>query len=429
MAYQLYIRAGAGAGEGSDADVFDWVLLDASGHFGGEGQGDSRENLEARLEAIGVEAAEVIGIIPTVDVTPCAARIPGRQKRMIRQALPFAVEEQLAQDIDSVHLALGTQKRNEWQVAAIDRGRMDAYAAWFDTFGYPVRAIHADAMLLPAGQHQWTILVEGSQALIQEHDSGWYEVPVEGLSVFLDSLIEANGTEAPPSARVLVTPQAAEQHRMALASLEQHPDALIHVETLEQLPLHLMVESLVAGHAEAINLCQGDYAPESSGHSPLRRWRPVAIVAAIGIVAQLGFMLAEGIYYRNQAQRFDEQAVAIYREYFPDESGTHAGNLRRVAEGKIRAARDGGSGGDFLAMLRATGQQYQDLDDPESLRFDTIQFSRSRGELRIELRGESFAQLDAMRNGLSGSGFSARIGSVVNSDDGTEARLTVRQGG
>ncbi|WP_077531404.1 type II secretion system protein GspL [Vreelandella utahensis] len=429
MAYQLYIRAGAEAGEGSDADGFDWVLLDASGNLGGEGQGDSRENLETRLEAIGVEAAEVIGIIPTLDVTPCSARIPGRQKRMIRQALPFAVEEQLAQDIDSVHLALGTQTRNEWQVAAIDRERMDAYAAWFDTFGYPVRAIHADAMLLPAVQHHWTILVEESQALIQEHGSGWYQVPVEGLSVFLDSLIESYGAETPQGARVLATPHAAEQHRMALASLEQHPDALIHVETLEQPPLRLMVESLVGGNAEAVDLCQGDYAPASSGHSPLRRWRPVAIVAAIGIAAQLGFMVAEGVYYRNQAQRFNEQAVAIYREYFPDESRTDADNLRRVTKGKIRAARDGGSGGDFLAMLRATGQQYQGLDDPQSLRFDTIQFSRSRGELRIELRGESFAQLDAMRNGLSSSGFSARIGSVVNSDDGTEARLTVRQGG
>ncbi|MGM0434786.1 MAG: type II secretion system protein GspL [Pseudomonadota bacterium] len=429
MAYQLYIRAGSGAGEDSDAEGFDWVLMDASGNLDGEGQGDSRDNLEARLEAIGAEAIEITGIIPALDVTPCAAHIPGRQKRMIRQALPFAVEEQLAQDIDSVHLALGSQIRNEWRVAAIDRERMDAYAAWFNTFGYPVRAIHADAMLLPAGQHQWTILVEDSQALIQEHDSGWYEVPVEGLSVFLDSLIEAHGAETPPGARVLATPYAAEQHRMALASLEQHPDALIHVETLEKAPLRLMVESLVAGHADAINLCQGDYAPTSSGHSPLRRWRPVAIVAAIGIVAQLGFMVAEGVYYRNQAQRFDEQAVAIYREYFPDDSRTHADNLRRVTKGKIRAARDGGSGGDFLAMLRATGQQYQGLDDPESLRFDTIQFSRSRGELRIELRGESFAQLDAMRNGLSGSGFSARIGSVVNNEDGTEARLTVRQGG
>ncbi|XOZ34188.1 type II secretion system protein GspL [Halomonadaceae bacterium KBTZ08] len=429
MSYQLYIRAGAEAGEGADTDGFEWVLLNASGNIEEQGQGDTLEHLQARLQALGVESAEVTGVIPALDVTPCSARIPGRQKRMIRQALPFAVEEQLAQDIDSVHLALGSQKQNQWQVAAMDRGRMDAYMAWFQAFGYPVRAIYTDAMLLPMGNHQWTILVEGDQALLRQREGGWYEVPVDSLSVFMDSLIESDGSETPPGAQVLATAQAAEQHRMALASLEQHPDALIQTQTLEQFPLTLMVSSLNAGDAEVINLCQGDYATHSGAGSSLRRWRPVAIVAILGIVAQLGFMFAEGIYYRNQAQRFNDQAIAIYKDYFPDESRTDVSNLRRVVKGKIRAASDGSSGGDFLAMLKATGQQYQSLEKPDSLHFDSIQFSRSRGELRIELRGQSFAQLDTMRDGLSSSGFKARIGSVVNSDSGTEARLTVRQGG
>lgn len=430
MAYQLYIRAGLEVVDDATTAGFDWVLLDASGNLNGEGQEDSQENLEARLQETGVEAAEIIGIIPGLDVTPCVARIPGRQKRMIRQALPFAVEEQLAQDIDSVHLALGGQKQNEWQVAAVDRQRIQAYVEWFQTFGYPVRALYADAMLPTAGQHQWAVLVEENQALIREQQGGWYNVPIEGLSVFMDSLIEEFGAETPPAVQVLATPYAAEQHRMALASLEQHPDALIQVETLEKAPLRLMVESLVAGASEgAINLCQGQYAPAASGRSPLHRWRPVAIIAAIGIVVQLGFMVAEGVYYRNQADRFDDRALGIYHDVFPDDGRTHAGNLKRVVQGRLRSAGDGSGSGDFLALLRATGQQYQSLQNPGSLRFDTIQFSRSRGELRIELRGESFSQLDTMRNGLSKSGFSARIGSVVNSEDGTEARLTVNQGG
>lgn len=429
MAYQLYIRAGIEAGEDGASPGFDWVLLDASGTMAGEGRSESREDLDARLQTIGVEAAETIGVIPALDVTPCTARIPGRQKRMIRQALPFAVEEQLAQDIDSVHLALGTEKQNEWRVAAVDRDRMAAYFEWLQAFGYPVRAIYADAMLLAPGQHQWTVLVEENQALIREHQGGWYEVPVEGLSVFMDSLIEEFAAETPPGARVMATPYAAEQHRMALASLEQHPDALIHVETLDTSSLRLMVENLIGGDVAVINLCQGEYAPTSGHRSPLRRWRPVAIVAAIGIVAQLGFMVAEGIYYGSQAKRFDDQALTLYREHFPDDSRTNAGNLQRVVQGRLRSAQESGGSGDFLAMLRATGQQYQALDDPESLNFETIQFSRSRGELRIELRGESFSQLDSMRDGLSSSGFSARIGSVVNSDDGTEARLTLSQGG
>ena len=424
MAYTLFLRDNP-----DTPSCFDWLLADVTGEIHAQGEGAEQSQVEARLAEMEVSRVQIVGIVSAFDVTHCAARIPGRQKRVIHQALPFAVEEQIAQDIDSVHLALGSQNNNEWQVAAIDEATFDAYLQRLEAWDYPVSAVHADAMLLPLDNQQWTILLEAEQALIHSRDGAWYAVPVDALSVFVDSLVHSLGSDTPPGIHISATPRAYEEHRMALAALDQNPDALIHIEEVSESPLALMARGVLAEGMGVINLCQGRFAPADTRQSPLRRWRPVAVVAAIGVVLQLGFMLAEGYYYQQQAHRFDQQAMAIYRDYFPNDAGTHAGNLQRVLTGQLRAAEEGGKGGQFLSLLRFTGHQYQQLANTDSLHFDAIQFSAQRGELRVELRGESFSQLDSMRTGLSNAGLSAQIGSVVNNEDGTRARLTITQGG
>ena len=424
MAYTLFLR--------DDPDTpsrYDWLLADVTGEVHAQGEAAEQSDVEERLAQMGVSRVQIVGIISAFDVTHCTARIPGRQKRVIHQALPFAVEEQIAQDIDSVHLALGSQSNNEWQVAAIDEPTLEGYLERLEGWEYPVSAVYADAMLLPLDTQQWTVLVEAEQALIHSRDGAWYAVPVDALSVFVDSLVHSLDSDTPPGVHISATPRAHEEHRMALAALDQNPDAAVQIEELAESPLAFMARGALGEDTGLINLCQGRFAPADTRQSSLHRWRPVAVVAVIGIVLQLGFMVAEGYYYQQQAQRFDQQAMAIYRDLFPSDTRTHADNLKRVLTGQLRAAEQGGQGGEFLTLLRYTGHQYQQLDDSDSLRFDAIQFSAQRGELRVELRGENFSQLDSMRTGLSNAGLSAQIGSVVNNEDGTRARLTITQGG
>lgn len=438
MAYTLLLRHASAAPETppdrADDDSgagprYDWVLVDLSGHCAAEGLNDSRPAIESTLRDLEVSNVRLAGVISAFDVSHCTARIPGRQKRVIHQALPFAVEEQIAQDIDSVHLALGNQSNNEWQVAVIDLETMAGYLRELAAWEEPIAGLYADAMLVPLDSNQWTVLLEPQQALVHCREGAWYAVPVEALSVFVDALVSSYEGEQTPGIRILATAEANEKHRMTLAALDQNPDAKISLEELADPALKLLAEGLHGAAPGVINLCQGRFAPADTRRSSLRKWRPVALVAAIGLVLQLGLMVAEGFYYQNQAKRLDERAMTIYSNLFPNDTEVDARNLRRVIEGKLRAAAQGGGEGDLLTLLRYTGHQYQQLDNTDSLRFDAIQFSKQRGELRIELRGDSFSQLDAMRTGLNKAGLSASIGSVVNNEDGTRARITISQGG
>lgn len=431
MAYTLYLRPVGEDSQGEEEAVeyFDWVLLDTGGDFAAEGETDTRETIEQALSDNEAGNVRLIGVIPAFDVTYCSAHIPGRQKRVIRQALPYSIEEQVAQDIEDMHLALGDRIDNEWQVAAVDRTTMAHHLAQLHSWQRPIGGLYADAMLLPNDHSRWSVLIEAEQALVHGEKGEWYDVPVEGLSVFLESLLASGSGDTPPRVIIHASPSVLEQRQMELAALEQNPDALVTLQELTTTPLRLMAQCLTAENNTAIDLCQGEFMQHHGGHSAWRRWAPVGVIAGVAFAIQLGLMAAEGIHYQNRAQVYEARAMEVYRELFPEDTRATADNVRRVLTGRLRAAEQGQEGAEFLTLLRYAGHEYLQAENNERIRFDSINFSRQRGELIIELRGESFSQLDNMRSGLSSAGLQARIGSVVNEENYTRGRLTIAQGG
>src|SRR5690554_3520081 len=138
MSYRLYVRPVppfVDPDEAPDVQLFNWVLHDAGGDAQARGTDDTRDTIEQTLAQNALDNVLLIGLIPGDEALFCLADIPAKQSRFINQALPFVVEEQIAQDIDSVHLALGMHTQEGYRVAAIDRDRM---AQWLELFrGWP----------------------------------------------------------------------------------------------------------------------------------------------------------------------------------------------------------------------------------------------------------------------------------------------------
>src|SRR5690554_1584731 len=153
MSYRLYVRPlapFADSGENPEERLFNWVLYDAGGDAQAQGSRDFRSTIEQTLSQNGLDDVLLVGLIPGDEALFCLADIPAKQSRFINQALPYAVEEQIAQDIDSVHLALGRRTDDGYQVAAIDNERMAQWVSLFRGWEYvKLEGIFPDAALLP----------------------------------------------------------------------------------------------------------------------------------------------------------------------------------------------------------------------------------------------------------------------------------------
>jgi len=434
MSYRLYVRPippFADADHDSDAQMYNWVLHDASGDALARGTGDSRDSIEQTLGQNALDNVLLIGLIPGEEALYCLADIPARQSRFIRQALPYAVEEQIAQDIDSVHLALGSHTEQGYRVAAVDRERMSQWMHLFSGWEHVrLEAIYPDASLLPRTAGGWSVCLDGDTAMMVSERGEWLSMQSANLGMFVHTLAAPSSEEVVAELPVTLygTETEFEIHQSGIAELNASGRLAVRKEVLELMPLELLAYSFHHHLCEPVNLCQGMFSTSSDKASPLKPWKPLIAVAAVWFVIQVALNAGMGVYYQNQAEKLRSEAMAIYRDAFPNDRRTHAGNVRRVIEGQLRVAGARGPEADFITLMKYTGQQYARLPGNQSVNFSSVNFSRSRGELIVDVRADSYNRLSALRNGLSNQGLDAQIGSVVNEAGGARGRLTVSGG-
>jgi general secretion pathway protein L len=138
----------------------------------------------------------------------------------------------------------------------------------------------------------------------------------------------------------------------------------------------------------------------------------VAVAAVALFVLVSG---ASGLWFAWQAQRFEDESIALYREIFPDER-------RVIRPRKQMAAHLQGSGlsGPSPLPLLATA-----AGGIEGSRVDELRFRRERNQLQLQLRVPSIEALDQIKQELAGSGLNVEINSAAEQGNETVGRLII----
>lgn len=435
MPYHLYVRPESlptvdAVGE-KPLPRFDWVLLDAGGDIVARGEGDEQNTIEQTLAQNALENVRMIGLIPADEALLCFAALPAKQTRYIRQALPFAVEEQLAQDVESMHLALGERSGDRgYRVAAIDHQKM---AYWFQQYTdwahVRLKAIYPDSALVPIEDENWAICLDGNVALVTSNTGEWLRLQVSSLPLISHNLVTLPEDDLSEAKVTLYGATGdLERHSAIITELAASGFLALKQETLEITPLALLAISYHQQRCDPINLCEGKYSAADRSQSVFKPWRPAIVIAGIWFIVQLGIEAGLGMQQQQQARQLEQQAMAQYHKLFPDDRRTHSGNVKRVVEGQLRQLGASGQDAGFLSLLKYAGQQYTLLPGKESITFNSINYSQARGELVVDLRADSFDKLNALRSALVNSGLEADIGSVVNESGGARGRLTISGG-
>ncbi|HTN33374.1 MAG TPA: type II secretion system protein GspL, partial [Marinobacter sp.] len=407
MSYRLYVRPVppfVDPDEAPDVQLFNWVLHDAGGDAQARGTDDTRDTIEQTLAQNALDNVLLIGLIPGDEALFCLADIPAKQSRFINQALPFAVEEQIAQDIETVHLALGRRTDDGYQVAAIDNERMAQWVSLFRGWEYvKLEGIFPDAALLPVTTGGWSVCLTGALALIVSDRGEWLSMQSANLGMFVQTLVAPSEHEV--VADVPITLYATEEEfgiqQSAISELVSSSLLSVRREVLELMPLELLAHAYHHQLCQPINLCQGNFSNRSNKASPLKPWKPLIAVAAVWFCVQVALELGMGFYHQHQAAELKQQVMAIYRQAFPNDKRTSAGSVRRVIEGQLRVAGSGRQELDFITLMKYTGQQYSRLPEAGSVVFNSVNYSRARGELVVDIRANDYGRLSALRNGLA----------------------------
>ncbi|MDX5370839.1 MAG: type II secretion system protein GspL [Pseudomonadaceae bacterium] len=329
-------------------------------------------------------------VLPIEAATVCAVQLPTTRARWLAQALPYAVEELLAEEVELFHLCVGSQLSDgRHRVYAL---RRDWLAGWLALCAdHPPQEIVLDADVLPE---------EGSQLLCA--GERWL---LGGSGEARLALRSADWAELAP-----LCPMP----RIALVEAGQAPPPA--VDEVRELPVALV---WLARQRGGCNLAQGAFARrQSSGHWP--RWRPLVGLLGLWLVLQWGFNLAQGWHLQREGERYAQANEALYRELFPEDSRLI--NLR--AQFDQHLAEVEGAGDSRLLELLGLAAAAIDLQGVE-VQVQQLDFSAQRGDLALNLQARDFAALESLRARLQEAGLAVQMGSASREESGVSARLVI----
>lgn len=324
----------------------------------------------------------IVLFVPARDVRLTSVTVPARQAQKILQAAPYVLEDQLAEDVDTLHFAIGPDAHRRrpdepHPVAIVARERMEAWLAPLRAVGLRADAVIPETLGLPPPEDdRWVGLVDAGRATVRSSAFGGFSCALDDLPAYL----QIADPEARASLRLFVTRNVEYDFSRAGRPAELLPG---NPGVLEVLVRHWRPET-------SINLLQGTYSEKEDWRRLAQPWRLAAGLAAAWIGAALVAEAAQALRTGHALRELEAANVARYQSLFPAE--TRIVDLGAQARQQLEALRSGSARAPLFALLDTVAGA---LAATPGLTLQALQFRE--GALYLSLTGSDLATLEALR--------------------------------
>ncbi|MEW7978490.1 MAG: type II secretion system protein GspL, partial [Candidatus Sedimenticola endophacoides] len=175
-----------------DKATYQWCLSHAEGHWE-EGKG-TFDLLAAKLG----RERRVRLVAPALDVTLHQVNLPHRNKSVLSKALPFALEDWLAEDLNNLHICVLNREPPDLVTAAvIKRSLMSQWLSDAEAAGLDVIQIVPELFLVPCSEGDLSLVVDKTQCIVRTSRWSGFSLDMNEGGLFqkqLQSLVdEADG--------------------------------------------------------------------------------------------------------------------------------------------------------------------------------------------------------------------------------------------
>ncbi|VVN74550.1 type II secretion system protein GspL [Pseudomonas fluorescens] len=297
---------------------------------------------------------------------------PSRRRPSV-QAIAFAIEDQLGEELEVLHLCAGQRdEEGRYAVLVIHKARFKALLDLLAELGIELSAIHVDADLLP-GDKAYAAWWFGRWVLGGALGAR-LAVPVEAV-VTLEALLPEN-----------------------ICWLEEGHNNLLPGNT-----------------AQAINLLQGEFR-QVRGRWP---WSTAMLAGAALFALSLGFTEARSHHFEREAQRLNTQSVQRFKTLYPDQT--------RIVDlaAQLKSLQSQGSINQSTQIARLVSLTEQVIGG-SSVEVQRIEFRAGEG-WKIQLTASSFAELEQLRERGQKSGMPIKLGSASKEQNRVQALLILEE--
>lgn len=316
MSEYLVIRLGE-----DESQLAHWIAVDSSGAR------RSPPVVGNLSEAVSdVRDREVIVLVPSAEVLTTSVDIPVKGAKLYA-ALPYALEEYLAEDVDALHFAAGTKRSSgRTPVSVVSNERMQTWMSILDEAGIEPHSVIADSYGLARIPGTISMLLaddcvfvnDGSdvELVMQSVSPGDALAAIGALDDGLD-VDESEDSVAPTMPRhvlVYCQPGDDERYQHEWIAMRHELDS-VDVKLLPDGVMPRLAVTVATG--AGINLLQGSYAPKKEYGGMFRPWKTAALLLLAFALVGLGAKSADYFVLSRQEADLRQMFNAEYQQMIP----------------------------------------------------------------------------------------------------------------
>ena len=305
----------------------------------------------------------------------------------IRQSLPWRLEDELADDVENLHICVLAHEDEEVHLAVTSHRDMRKWMKWLEAANIQPRSLMLDALMLPAPEEN-----QVSAAII-------------------DKTIVARTA---PWKILACEPDVFSLQR------EMNPDIEWHFASSS----HPLEPFVALSSTSKLTLLQGRWKPSTNHLGGLKKWRSVAAMGAVAFSLSVTNTLLQVSALEQQLLSLNTQSMDLYKDLFP---GERVIRLASQMKQKLDALKTPTDASDslliMLSKLSPMLARYPQLK-ALSLKYDDVQHT-----LRIDTEANNFEIFTQIREffdkeGLQ-QGLSLKVGALERRDKVVQGELII----
>lgn len=350
---------------------------------------------------------EVIVFVPTTDVYLTQAKLPRLSSVKLRKAIPYAVEDEITDDLKNCHFA--TFRPDDAGFTPIGVINKECMSGWLQLIPNSLKSkisiMTPEVLAMPWTTNTWSIA--------EISDFAWVRTGQNtGFSIEKNNLID------------LLIQYQQENHQIEAINLFTVPGSNLDRELIDHLKLTVVTKIqnepwIVFLHKNlhqnsVLNLLQGEYQSNYTSSSTVRLQKIFFTMVAGWLIVFCLFGFIKYAILNFQAQRLNSELATVYHEIYPGEAATQSSKQR--VESALAAVKKAKQQGVFIRLVAIASPV---LINTQGLTIQSASYNNS--QLEVKLEATDFQLLDKVAANLRAKGIyaeqtrQAKSGNIIQS--------------
>jgi general secretion pathway protein L len=372
---------------------------------------------QGKLTEILTEAASsrLVLILPAASVVLHKASIVAKSKSQIMAALPYALEDELANDIEQMHFAYRTIDRESGNqlVAVVDRDLVEQLHALITRYQFESVLLLPQILMVPWQADNWSLFVQREQALLRKDLSAGYAMDLVAMPELLTTERELYKQQHES--------ESAPELNIYNFSPDQEVEGGSHLGG-DSEALAVMARYWIDNPDTEINLFQGEYQIVRPMRDLLRQWSMAAGIAVIALVIYLMNVAVDNYLLARERDGLEASMQSLYETVFNEKpAGNPADNMRKKL---VALGSESGDSNNFISVILVSGKEF--LADSQT---SITRLRYTGNDIEVDLETTSIEQLEKLQQKLIAASVRAELKAVSNDNGKVRGRLVVSRNG